>query len=473
MALLRTLFHAVVVAAALAYASGAGAVTFVSCTFKGLGDPLERGFYITGYDGLTLATVTLGHAAVTPGERTIALTARINAYNGSVIGVAVVTRTIGPEMSATTFDFGNVPVPLGVTIAFTQAIAAGDVNVTYDRGAGNCPGVTQTFDSAPLLSEALRDTVGLVVTGSPAAFSSAAVLTCPLDPLGRGESTTRAFYVTNYGGVRLGTVTMQHRAATQGKRRIELTAYLGGFDGPEIATGAVDRVISSTGWTTSTFNLKDTPVPAGATIAFVQRIVEGVADDVSHDIGFGPCPDVVQTDLVKADVRASVGLTITGRVANTAPLTVVEYFHTGFGHYFMTADPAEIAGLDGGAYGGVFTRTGQVFKALDGPAAGAIAVCRFFTVAFAPKSSHFYTADSPECAGLKSNPNWQYEKIAFFNAVPYRGACPQDTVPVYRVYNNGMTGAPNHRFTTSLAIHDDFVQNRGWTSVGVRFCAPV
>jgi serine protease len=100
-------------------------------------------------------------------------------------------------------------------------------------------------------------------------------------------------------------------------------------------------------------------------------------------------------------------------------------------------------------------------------------VCRFFTVAFAPKSSHFYTADAPECAGLKSNPNWQYEKIAFYNAVVNQGACPQDTVPVYRVYNNGMTGAPNHRFTTSLAIHDDFVQNRGWTSEGVRFCAPV
>jgi hypothetical protein len=91
----------------------------------------------------------------------------------------------------------------------------------------------------------------------------------------------------------------------------------------------------------------------------VQRIVDGVPDDVSHDIGFGPCADVVQTDLVKADVRASVGLTITGRVANTAPLTVVEYFHTGFGHYFMTADPAEIAGLDGGAYGGVFSRTAR------------------------------------------------------------------------------------------------------------------
>ena len=152
---------------------------------------------------------------------------------------------------------------------------------------------------------------------------------------------------------------------------------------------------------------------------------------------------------------------------------MIEYFHTGFGHYFMTADPDEIAGLDGGAYGGVFTRTGQTFKARDGPAAGAVAVCRFFTVAFAPKSSHFYTADPDECAGLKLNPNWQYEKIAFYIQVPTNGVCAAGTVPVYRLYNNGMTGAPNHRFTTSLAIHDDFVQNRGWVSEGVRFCAPI
>ena len=473
MSTLPALLRFATLAATLAFAGGAGAVTFVSCAFKGLGDPLERGFYITGYDGLTLGTVTLGHAATVPGERTLVLTARANAYNGGIIGVASVTRVVGTDLSATTFDFGNVAVPPGVTIAFTQAVAAGGVDVTYDRGAGNCAGVTQTFDSAPLLSEPLRETVGLVVTGSPSTFTSATLLTCPFDPLTRGESTTHAFYVTNYGGVRLGTVTLMHRAATQGRRRIELTAYLGGLDGPEIVTGAVDRVIASSGWSASTFNMKDTPVPAGATIGFVQRIVDGLDEGVSHDIGFGPCPDVVQTDLVKADVRLSVGLTITGRVANSTPITVVEYFHAGFGHYFMTADPEEIAGLDGGAYGGVFSRTGQTFKARDGPAAAAIAVCRFFTVAFAPKSSHFYTADAPECAGLKSNPNWQYEKIAFYNAVLSKGACPQDTIPVYRLYNDGMSGAPNHRFTTSLAIHDDFVQNRGWTSEGVRFCAPV
>jgi hypothetical protein len=44
--------------------------------------------------------------------------------------------------------------------------------------------------------------------------------------------------------------------------------------------------------------------------------------------------------------------------------------------------------------------------------------------------------------------------------------------PVFRMYNNGMTGAPNHRFTTDESIYVDFTTNRGWAPEGVRFCAP-
>jgi hypothetical protein len=77
---------------------------------------------------------------------------------------------------------------------------------------------------------------------------------------------------------------------------------------------------------------------------------------------------------------------------------VVEYFNASFGHYFMSADPDEIAALDAGAYGGAFVRTGQQFWRATARWRRA-EVCRFFTVAFAPKSSHFYTADPDECAG--------------------------------------------------------------------------
>ena len=473
---MRRLARVIAILATVLAASQASAVTLVDCPFKGgTGDPLIRGFYVTSFDAVTLSTVTLGHAADVEGERTISLTARMHAYNGTLIRVATATRTIGPTMTATTFDFGDVRVPEGITITFTQAVVAGNAAVTYDRGQGDCTGVTRTTDSSPPLSEFERDTVGLVITGSPSDDGNATTLTCPLDPLAAGEAVTRGFYVTRYGGTKLNTVSLFHRAAQQGSRRIRLTARLGSYDGPLIGQATAERLMNTTRSET-VFNFQGAAVPAGSTIAFTQEVQFG-DPAVTHDVGFGPCPDVTQTNGAAAPLdtfrRASVGVTITGRVATAGSIPVIEYFHNGFGHYFMTADPDEIAGLDAGAFGGVFTRTGQSFKARDGPADGAIAVCRFFTVAFAPLSSHVYTAEVPECTGLKSNPAWQYEKIAFYIAVSKAGVCPDETLPVWRLYNDGMTGAPNHRYTRSLAIHDDFVQNRGWTSEGVRFCAPL
>ena len=156
------------------------------------------------------------------------------------------------------------------------------------------------------------------------------------------------------------------------------------------------------------------------------------------------------------------------------PEPVVEYFNAGFGHFFMTAQSDEITGLDGGAFGGAFVRTGRQFNAWDAPQAGTVPVCRFFTTpgTFGTKSSHFYTANPVECEGLKLNPNWIYEKIAFFIAIPSAGACPGGTIPVYRMYNHGQTGAPNHRFTTDLATYEQFTTTMGWDQEGIGFCAP-
>ena len=151
---------------------------------------------------------------------------------------------------------------------------------------------------------------------------------------------------------------------------------------------------------------------------------------------------------------------------------VVEYFNAGFGHYFMSADADEVAGLDAGAFGGAFVRTGRQFLGWSTPSTGTAPVCRFFTVTFAPKSSHFYTGDPVECAGVKENPDWQYEKIAFHVRVPAAGACAAGTTPVYRMFNNGQTGAPNHRFTTDAALYQQFTTTQNWSAEGVAFCAP-
>jgi len=163
-----------------------------------------------------------------------------------------------------------------------------------------------------------------------------------------------------------------------------------------------------------------------------------------------------------------------GTLAPVSKVAAVEYFNAGFGHYFMTAQADEIAGLDGGAYNHAFARTGFGFNAWSAPAAGTVPVCRFFTApgTFGTKSSHFYTADPVECAGLKSNPAWVYEKIAFHIPVPAAGACTAGTSSVYRMYNSGQTGAPNHRFTTDFAIYQDFTTTKGWAAEGIAFCSP-
>jgi len=169
-------------------------------------------------------------------------------------------------------------------------------------------------------------------------------------------------------------------------------------------------------------------------------------------------------------------VTLSGTGTTVAPqankVPVVEYFNAGFGHYFMTAQSDEISGLDAGAYNFAFLRTQRSFNAWDAQAAGTVPVCRFFTLTFAPKSSHFYTADAGECELVKHNPDWQYEKIAFYIAVPTAGICPVGTTPIYRMYNHGQTGAPNHRFSTDFLVYQEFTATKGWDPEGIAFCSP-
>ena len=156
----------------------------------------------------------------------------------------------------------------------------------------------------------------------------------------------------------------------------------------------------------------------------------------------------------------------TGVVASATSNVAVEYYYASWDNYFVTAAPDEIAALDSGAFGGVWARTGQSFKVWTDASSGAKATCRFLTTAFAPKSVHFYTPYRVECAQLQIDPTWQYEGIAFYVALPdNNGLCAAGTVPLYRLYNNAMGSAPNHRFTTSLDTLNQMVA-AGWTFEG-------
>ena len=155
---------------------------------------------------------------------------------------------------------------------------------------------------------------------------------------------------------------------------------------------------------------------------------------------------------------------------------MTEFFHAGFGHYFLTADPDEIDALDRGAISG-WTRTGQAFSAYANAPGDGADVCRFFSRAFAPKSSHFFTANAAECELVKQYPAWTYEGVGFDAPVPDAGGlCPHGMLPVYRLYNDGQGGAPAHRYTTSLSVRSEMMLAgwvpEGYGPEGVIMCAP-
>ncbi len=192
---------------------------------------------------------------------------------------------------------------------------------------------------------------------------------------------------------------------------------------------------------------------------------------------------IVAFAVVNAAAVQVTGFTMTGpgrttiaeRAAPPPSLPLaVEYYNATLAHYFITSSADEIAKLDAGIIKG-WQRTGESFKvyATQGDRA---AVCRFFSTAFGDKSSHFYAPRGLGCEAVLQNPAWVFEGDVFYTYLPANGECPAGNVPVYRLYNDGQGGAPNHRFTTSEYTRNAMMAE-GWIpegsgAMGVGFCSP-
>jgi hypothetical protein len=192
------------------------------------------------------------------------------------------------------------------------------------------------------------------------------------------------------------------------------------------------------------------------------------AGNFNFSITQAVAPGLYYVGVVGFDPSARGQYTITSRfTAGGGPVQgqAVEYFHAGFGHYFVTALPGEVTALDAGTVPG-WARTGETFSVFPLGAAGSSPVCRFFTTRFAPRSSHFYTPFEDECLAVRGNATWTFEGVVFNVAVPDgAGNCPAATRPLYRLYNEGRSGAPNHRYTVSVTVRGQML-SQGWTSEG-------
>ena len=180
---------------------------------------------------------------------------------------------------------------------------------------------------------------------------------------------------------------------------------------------------------------------------------------------------------------ASLALQSTIPATSLAPagtVPVIEYYRADKDHYFMATDPGEIAFVDA-VLKNTFQRTGEVFYAWVDPLVApltAVPVCRFYS----PDpliDAHYYTASAAECQFIIARwPGiWSLElPAAFYVLLPDAdGACPTNTLPVYRFFDNRQDA--NQRHTIDLSVRRAMI-NRAWVPQGfgpnhVIFCTPI
>ena len=165
--------------------------------------------------------------------------------------------------------------------------------------------------------------------------------------------------------------------------------------------------------------------------------------------------------------------------------TLIEFHNSILNHYFTTLDGAEAAGIDQGAAGPGWTRTGQSFSVYANVADTpnlTNPVCRFYGTAGIGPNSHFFTSDPPECALVSTDRGWMLETVAAFYATqPQRQCNVVDGVQVcqpqcgkgrlvYRLYNNRFAeNDSNHRFVVDPLLYQS-MQAQAWVGEGPRMC---
>jgi hypothetical protein len=187
--------------------------------------------------------------------------------------------------------------------------------------------------------------------------------------------------------------------------------------------------------------------------------------------------DTADTIYDSAVLLASGGIRSpgSGPVTNSNVIRAIEYYHAGFNHYFVTTIADEITKLDNGTFKG-WARTGKAFNVFTLGTAGTLDVSRFFSSALVSTliSTHFYTSNAPEAAGLRVNPRWVFEDTVF-GLLPPVALCPAGTQALFRAYNGSMGGVPNHRFLTDPAELAIMIA-LGWVregDYGIMGCVPL
>jgi glucose/arabinose dehydrogenase len=364
--------------------------------------------------------------------------------------------TLGNSSVTQTFNITNAG---GGTLALAT-LTPGGLNPGDFTRTGTCANgttltasqsCTVTYQFTPAQVGARSASLAVATNGGNAGVTLAGTGTDPVPP---------GFAVTpnalDFGSVLIGSTSVQQTITVRntGTATLTLAGVLvqGSHPGDFLLAGtcAPGQVLAA--GATCTLDMKFRPLAAGSRTASVVLAYGAAGTSVSAvlaGIGSATAQDVVD---------------------------VIEFYHAGFDHYFITSLPREIAALDSGQYNG-WARTERSFKAWSVPQVATNPVCRFY-IPPALGDSHFHSASPVECSdALVKFPTFVYESPAVMHEIlpdAVSGACPPNSVPIYRVWNRRVDS--NHRYITDQALRDAMVA-RGYIAEGygpdaVEMCGP-
>jgi len=429
----------------------AGATCTLAVTYQPGGTGPDSGTLTFSHAGGSPATVSMTGTGTQAASPNLAASPPLAAF-GDV--------TVGQTSAAVAFTIANSGAAAATSLAMVNSNAGEFVVSGNTCGATLNAGATCSLAVAYAPSAAGADTAALTLTytggGALAiSFTGAGVTSTP--PPGTGQLALPAG--VSMPDTTVGTTSAPHAVTLSNVGTAAVTvASITSANAAEFAVSGSTCASVSAG-ASCTFNVVFAPAAVGARSGTITIASTGSGS-----------PQVI--------VMGGNGLAAAGGPAPPADPNVVaavEYYHAAFDHYFITSIADEIGKLDTGVFVG-WQRTGKQFNVYRAAAGDLNAVCRFFSTAFDPKSSHFYTPDATECTTVKANKNWQFEAEVFYTRSPgLDGTCPAGTNPVYRLYNDGQGAAPNHRYTTDVATRAQMLLD-GWMpegyGVGVIMCAP-
>jgi hypothetical protein len=142
-----------------------------------------------------------------------------------------------------------------------------------------------------------------------------------------GDYLYRGFYLSNYPGTNLSTVTVAYSSFTAGECTTSMTARLGAYDGPIIGSTQTINVNLAEGIdheTLATYDFGGALVPAGSIVTFTQQLLTG---SVYYDVGVPGVPGITQTEGTMPPLdtfrRNSVGVIVTQLETVPEPSTML------------------------------------------------------------------------------------------------------------------------------------------------------